>query len=423
MKKFMGWLTDKFAPTMNKFIQKPWIAALSSTMQKVIPFIMTGSVVFLYNVFQSYLEFLPDLSGISNFSFGMLGLLIAFLMMNQVMEKLRLPRYTITGALTSICVFFIFIHPTIENGVFSVDFARFGPTGILVGLLAGIFTALIYSLYAKIPFLKDTSIPDFVVEWIHNIIPMFVSLGLASLISFRFNIDIFNIIEIVFSPLQNIAQTLPGLILICLIPAILYSIGISSWVFGAVSTPIFMVGIQANIDAVANGLPATNIVTSETVFTAALITMGGMGATLALNVIMLFSKSKRMKTMGKICIVPSLFNINEPLVFGTPIVMNPILMVPFWLCSIAGSIVVWISMSTGLLNIPSKMIQIGQIPAPISSVMITEDLRAIIVYIVLFAIYAAIWYPFFKVHEKTCIDEENAEAAEEAKKHLKATEA
>jgi PTS system cellobiose-specific IIC component len=64
-------------------------------------------------------------------------------------------------------------------------------------------------------------------------------------------------------------------------------------------------------------------------------------------------------------------------------------------------------MKTGMLNIPGKMIQVGQVPAPISSIMITEDLRAIIFYVILFALYFLIWLPFFKVYESQCIREEN----------------
>ena len=110
-----------------------------------------------------------------------------------------------------------------------------------------------------------------------------------------------------------------------------------------------MAGIQGNIEAVAAGKEAVNIVTSETVFTAALITMGGMGATLPLNVMMMFSKAKKLKVMGRICIGPSIFNINEPLVFGAPIAFNPIMMVPFWLNSIAGPVIIWFSMRLDLL--------------------------------------------------------------------------
>ena len=171
---------------------------------------------------------------------------------------------------------------------------------------------------------------------------------------------------------------------------------------------IFMMAISENITAVASGMAAMNITTSETVFTAALITMGGVGATLPLNVLMLRSKSSKMKTIGRICIAPSLFNINEPLMFGAPVVFNPLLMLPVWINNIVGPVVVWFSMRAGLLNIPSKMIQVGQIPAPFSSVMITEDLRAVVVYIVLFVLYLLVWYPFYKVYEKQCVTEEAA---------------
>lgn len=406
----MDWLGNSFAPTMQKITKKPWIAAISGAMQKLIPFILTGSIVFFYNVFRSYLEFLPDLGKLADYTFGMLGLITAFMVTNQAMEKLRHPGYVVSASLVSVCVFIMYCNPTVsDEGIFAIEFARLGPTGILVGMLAGLFVAVIFHLYAKLKLFKDSSIPDFVVEWINNILPISISVGISALVVFKFNFDMFAAIIKLFSPLQSFGQTLPGFILCCFIPAFFYSMGISSWLFGPVTTPIFMAGISANIAAVAAGNPATNIVTSETIFTAGLITMGGMGATLALNILMLFSKSNKLKTIGRICIGPSLFNINEPIMFSAPVVMNPMLMLPIWVNAIVGPVIIWIVMKTGLLNIPSKMIQVGQIPAPFSSVMITEDWRAVIVYIVLFILYIAIWLPFFKVFEKQMIAEEQAQ--------------
>lgn len=411
MKAFMGWLGDSFAPTMQNFLKRPWMAAISSSMQKIIPFILTGSLIFFYNVFRSYISVLPDLGKIADYSFGMLGLICSFMIANQVMEKLRHPRYTITAGLVSICVFLMFCNPTVEDGIMTMLMERFGPTGILVGIIAGLFTSIIFNLYTKIPLLKDTSLPDFVVGWIHNVIPITCTLGLSMVLVFNLSIDIFSVILLWFEPVASFGQTLPGFILLILIPTIFLTMGISTWTFNAVQTPIFMAGIQANIAAVAAGGVATYIVTSETIYTAALITMGGTGATLTLNLLMAFSKSKELRTMGRICLGPSIFNINEPLVFGTPIVFNPLLMLPMWINAITGPTIVWIFMKLGWLNIPSKMIQVGQIPAPISSVMITQDLRAIICYIVLFAVYLLTWLPFFKVYEKERIAQEASEAS------------
>lgn len=407
MKKLMTWLSDVFAPKARKVFANPWIDTVASTMKKVLPIILTGSLIFFYNVFRTYIPFLPDLRPIANFSFGLLAIFVAFFIAHEAMLKLNHKQYQINAGLTSIAAHLLLCRPQVADGIFQIENSRIGPAGIMMAIVVGLFVSLIFHLYAKLHVLENnTSLPDFVSEWINNIIPITITLGIAMVFANILNLDLYQTLINLFLPLQKGAQTLPGFILICFVPVIFYSMGISSWVFNAVTTPIFIVAIAQNIEAVAAGGSPMNIATSEAVFTAALITMGGRGGTLPLNVMMLFSKSKKLKTMGKICIGPSLFNINEPIMFGAPVVFNPLLMLPILINSIVGPAIVWLSMHYGLLNIPSKMIQVGQIPAPFSSVMITEDWRAVIVYIVLFVLYFLTWYPFYKVYEKQCIADE-----------------
>lgn len=411
MKKFMDWLANTFAPTMNKFFSKPWLAGLSAAMQKIIPFILTGSVVYLYNVFAGFIPGLPDISPIATYTFGIITLLTAFMIANQIMEKLNLPFYMVNAGLLSIGVLFLVALPKGEmSDSLSAFMGNIGPSGIAVGMVVGMFVSLVFYLWSKLNFLKDSSMPDFVSGWINTIIPNFITLGITMILVIVMDVNVMELILSAFMPIANIGQTLPGFVLLCFIPAFFYTMGISSWMFGAITTPIYLAGIQANIDAVAIGEAAVNIVTSESVFTLAFITMGGMCATLGLNVLMLFSKSKEIKTLGRVFIIPSIFNINEPVMFGTPVVFNPLLMLPAWINSIVGPIYVWILMRSGLLNIPSKMINVGQIPAPISSVMVTEDIRAVLWWIILFIIYLLIWYPFFKAYEKVKLQEEIKEA-------------
>lgn len=413
MKKLMDWLSNVFAPKAKKVFANPWIDAVASTMKKVLPFILTGSLIFFYNVFRSYLKFLPDLSPIANFTFGLLAIFVVFLIAHEAMIKLGHGQYQVNAALTAVAAYLMACQPQVVDGIFEIQNARIGAAGIMFAIIIGLIVSLIFHLYTKLHlFENNTTLPDFVSDWINNIIPITITLGIVMVVSVVLGFDFYQFIVDLFMPLQNGAQTLPGFILICFVPVIFYSMGISSWVFNAVTTPIFLAAIAANIEAVANGQKPLYIATSETVFTAALITMGGRGGTLPLNVLMLFSKSKKLKTMGKICIGPSIFNINEPLMFGAPVVFNPLLMLPIWINSIVGSAIVWLTMHFGLLNIPAQLMQVGQIPAPFSSVLITQDWRAVIVYIVLFAIYLFTWYPFFKVYEKQCIDEETQEAAE-----------
>lgn len=153
MKIFMDWLANVFAPKAKKFTQMPAIAALSSAMQNLIPFILTGSVVFFYNVFRSYIPQLPDLTNISNYSFGMIGLVAAFMVGHQFMEKFRHPQYATTAGIVSICVLMMTLHPIGEKqGVY--DLGRVGPTGILIGVLFGVAIGVIFHFYSKLNFLK-----------------------------------------------------------------------------------------------------------------------------------------------------------------------------------------------------------------------------------------------------------------------------
>lgn len=413
MSKIMDWLENKFAPAMSKITQNPWVSALSGSMMKILPIIMTGSLIFFYNVFRSWIPALPDLSGVLQFTFQLTSLILTFLVANQLMEKLGHTRYVLNAGLTAIIVFLIAIKPTIsDDGIFSVEFGRFGPTGMFVALVVGVLVSVVYHFYAKLHILEDSvTIPDFVCEWINQILPMFICVLLGTIISNNLNVDMYQVISAVFSPLEHLGRSLPGLIIMMMAISFLYSMGISTWFLGTFTTPILMAGTAANLAQVAAGQTATNIVCYETIYLLSLMTLGGQGCTLTLNVHMLLSKSKRLKSLGKVCIGPSIFNINEPVVFGAPIVFNPILMLPMWINTLVSAVIIWFVMSWGWLAVPAASVTTGQIPAPIGYIIVTGDWRAIIFWVLIFVVTFLIWKPFFKVYEKQVMKEEAEEEA------------
>lgn len=418
MTGIMNWFTNKLAPGMQKIFSNPWIAAVASAMQKILPFILVGSVVSIYNVFVRYIPSLPDLSFVNTFSFGMMSLIVAFMVTYFGMVELDHPKYTITAGLTSLTVFLMALCPTMatllqntttgKTELTFTDINFLGGSGLFVAIIVGLVVMLIFHLYAQLHVLEDSAtLPDFVCEWINNIVPMTVIYLLFGITVFIIGFDLVEFINYIFQPVVNLGQSLPGFVVICFLYVLLYSVGISAWSLNAIVKPILMAGIAANAEmALAGGNPIY-IVTTETIFTTALVAMGGLGATLPLNILMIFKcKSKKLKTMGKICIAPSIFNINEPLVYGAPIVFNPLLMIPMWINSIVGPLIVWFIMKAGMLNIPAGVNNISRIPAPICTWLTTDDLRAFIWFFILFIIYTIIWYPFLMKYDHQLIKEE-----------------
>ena len=322
MNKFMDWLSCVLAPATKKVFSLPYIAAVSSAMQKILPFILTGSVIYIYNVFRAFIPALPNFDVIINYTFRFLALIVAFVVAAQLMEKLDLQKYLVNAGLTAILVFMVFIVPSYDGTGATIMFtyARFGPAAMFVAIVAGIMVGFIYHMYSKLHFLENNdTLPDFVSEWFNNIFPILASVAISAVLVFKAGIDIYQVIINAFMPIQNFLLSLPGMLTLSFVQVFFFSLGISPWVWGAIRNPVFATALAANIAAVAAGQNPEYIVTYETMFAIGLITMGGQGAPLPLNLLMCRSKSKRLKTMGRICIGPSIFNISEPLMYGTPV--------------------------------------------------------------------------------------------------------
>ena len=417
MQKFMDWLQYKVTPAVQKFTERPWVHGFSAGIVKCLPFILTGCLIFFYNVVQPYFpNILPNLSAVSNYTFSMLSLLVAFMMVYQEMGSLKHRNYQVVGGLTGICAYILAMKGTTVDGVYSVTWNRFGPTGIVVAICIGLYVSIIFHLIAKLNLFKNNNtIPEFVQEWIKNIIPIFLSILLLKIVIIDLDVDLYPIVLKLFAPINAIAQTYPGFILLNLFCCFFYSLGISGWTWSGPRNAIFIPAQAANVAAVAAGGTAMYLTTSEVCNGIALICLGGMGCTLALNIWCLFSKSKRLKTLGRVCIAPAIFNINEPILFGTPIVFNPILMMPMWICTTVNATIVWIVMRSGLLAIPTiELAMVATIPAPFSTVMFTGDMRGVIWWAVCLAVDLLIWHPFFKTYEKQEVEKEAAEALAKA---------
>ena len=413
--KFMDWLQYKFSPAVENFMTKPWIAGFSEGVVKCLPFILTGCLIFFYEAVASWVKFLPTITFVRQYTFQLLGLLVAYNIAAQTMVHLRHRNYQMVAGLTAICADFMAVKGgTNAAGMYELTFGRLGPSGILLGMVIGIYVSIVFHLISKIRFFKpDSDVPTFVQDWIKNIVPIFITILLLGIVVINCDIDILPIILKVFQPLQDVAQTYFGFTLHNTLMTTFYGLGVSGWTFSGLNNAISIPAQEANLALLAAGQAATNINVTEIRSGIGLINMGGIGATLALNIMFLFSKSKRLRTLGKVCIGPGLFSINEPILYGAPIVYNPILLIPMIINTILGSGIVWFIFKLGLLSYPNVALPgVGTLPVIIGTVMLTGDLRGILWWFVCFAVYAIVYYPFFKVFERNVIAKEETTVSE-----------
>ena len=145
------------------------------------------------------------------------------------------------------------------------------------------------------------------------------------------------------------------------------------------------------------GLSATQPFTNEATY--AWLSLGGRGATLPLSIMLLFAASKKLKALGKASIVPSVLNINEPIVFGC-IAWNPILMIPLWITAIVLPLITYLAQVSGLVAIPVEVFNMWYCPVFISSWLVNHSISGLILTAVNLAVAALIFFPFFKIYDR-----------------------
>ena len=403
MEKVERFLNEKFIPGTQKMVSNPYMSGIQKAILKVVPMILVSSIITIYNIIKDYVPGLPVLDAISSYSFGLMGLMVAFLIPYYILEEKNDTR-KIVGGMTGLAAFFLVMNPvTIEEGVV-FNFDNFGAAGMFVAMICGLFIVFVFNLTTKLTFFgEDTPIPDFVKEWFSSIIPIFVILLIGSVITNNLNINLFDVIVSLFAPVVKATNTYWGGFFIIFLPTFVYTFGISCWVFDGIILPITNAALVANAAAYAAGETLPYVYCYG--FDFAYIIYGGVGVTLPLVVYFLLSKSKRLKLLGKVYIIPTILNINEPVMYGN-IVWNPILMIPSWLCTIVNYSIAYFVVKVGIMHAPVTSFGLWFAPSVIPAYVLGGLVGAVLC-ILLIALDFGIWYPFFKAYEKNILKEEN----------------
>ena len=292
--------------------------------------------------------------------------------------------------------------------------ANLGSAGMFVGIISAIVAVEIYRLFMQkgLTIKMPPQVPESVARSFESLIPTAVVMLLFATISMWLKIDLHGIIGKLISPLVSASDTLTSVLILVFLQSFFWIFGIhGASIVGTVARPLWLMLIDQNAQAFAANEAIPNVAAEP--FYQWFIYIGGAGATLGLAILLLFrSKSTYGKTLGKTAIIPAIFNINEPMIFGAPIVLNPILMIPFVVIPMILAIIAWIATRLGLVG---RVITIAPwtLPGPIGAFFATGDIRAAILNIVLIILSVIMYYPFFKMYDNKLYKEEHEDLEED----------
>lgn len=408
-----------------------YLGSIKEAFTMFVPFIIVGSFGSMLNILvagaNGLAKWIPWLSNLSpaftaiNFvTISCMSLPIAFLIGYKLAEKEQVPQLEsgLIGLLSYLAVCPNTIStvveglkdPVVTSGLGS---GVIGAQGLFVSMIMSILAVKLFKVLTNIDAIKikmPDSVPTGIARSFNILIPIFIIITVFSVGGCLFNaytgnyinVWIYNIIQV---PLQALANTTVGIVILALVNQIFWFLGIhGGMVIEGIRGPLSAAGIAENISAVQAGGVATNILTRG--FWTSFVVVGGGGITLSLLIaIFLFSKREDHKSIAKFSFIPGICGINEPVVFGLPLVLNPIFAIPFIINSaIAALIAIGATnigfITCGVLDCPPGL------PVFITG-FISYGFHGIIVQAIILAVTFVIWVPFVLLSNKQVEIEKN----------------
>lgn len=405
---------EKFTPAITKLGNTKYLIALRDGMVVTVPFTIFGSIFMIIGnmPFEGWYDFIAPISSYIqapiNVTFGLLGLIICLSLAYQMSKLNKID--IITGvAITTIC----YVIAMLDKD-FKIDPSQYGSGGIFTAIIVAIVTSELmnFIIKRKIVIKMPDGVPPAVATSFAALIPGSAALALFWVLRVLLGLDINQLITSLFSPLVVGLSTCPGMLFMTFLTLLLWVFGIhGNNVVSGIASPIYLSFLTANIDAITKGVNPPYI-TAEG-FLLFGMNIGGTGAILGVAIAMLTAKSQRYKAVGKVGILPSIFGISEPIMFGFPIVLNPIMAIPFITVPLVLQGVTYYLMK---FNIIGRVI--AQVPwttpPVIGGFLITGgDWRAALWQFIELVIAVLVYLPFFKIVDRSALAEEKA--LEEAK--------
>jgi len=426
---------DKVISTLAKVSNQRHLNAIRNGMSTIIPVVILGSFfTILLNIpndnFQEWLSPLADKLAVPmTFSINFMSVFVAFGVAYFLAGEYKKVDQLSTSILSVLGFLIASVNPenisevaakaaNVSAGTY-LPMTSFGAAGLFTAIVVGIFSVEVVNFFVNrnLVIRLPKGVPPAVINSFVSLIPGIVIVITAWVLKQGLGFDINVALQTIFSPIgmfgkDNLASVIIPILLISVV-----------WLFGIhgmiIATPILFPywygNLDGNIAAITAGQAAPHFMTEQ--FFQWFVWIGGCGTLLSLTILMAFlGKSKYMSSLGKISLGPLIFNIAEPIVFGVPVILNPIFAIPFVLAPLATGVITYFAMGVfHLVNYPIA-VPPWVLPAPIGAYLATGfDWRAIVLTLINIAVGIVIYYPFFVYFDKEQVKKEKeAELKEKA---------
>ncbi|AKP02751.1 PTS sugar transporter subunit IIC [Companilactobacillus pabuli] len=425
MDNFINFLNVKIVPVANKMGAQRHMMAIRKGIISTLPLTIVGSFFTIINnipieAVAKMLEPYKDILDIPfRYTVGILALYAAFGIASSLADYYKLDK--LTNGTLAVLAFLISAAAPIQvtdnvKGVIDagryINIANLSASSLFASIVTGLLTVEIYRFFKEknITIKMPAGVPPEVSNSFVALFPAAFILLFFWFIRYVLNFNISTFLTTILMPLKGVlvGNSLFGGLLTILLITGFWTLGIhGAAILAPITRPFWEMSIAQNMGEFTNGTSAHQL---STIFTEQFLQwflwIGGAGGTLALVVLFMFSKSAYLKDLGKLSFLPGLFNINEPIIFGAPIVMNPILGIPFILGPLVTGTLSYVLTITGV--VPMMMARLPfTVPSPLGAFVSTDwSIPALILVFVNFLIDLAIYYPFFKVFEKQQLEKE-----------------
>lgn len=422
--KLIAKLDKKLTPFATKLGNQIHLKAISAGMMFGLPFIVVGSLFLIIanppinmdlydpinaNIFMRFLATWKEFA-VANYTalttpydmtFGLFGVICAFGIAYCLAKDYNL--IPSTNGFISL-VIFMMISTQVKDG--SIQMEYLGTNGLFTAIIVSLIVVEIARFVRKRDWTikMPDSVPTAITDFMNSLIPLLLNIlivyGINLMIIALTNDSFPAFIMQILTPAIGIADNLWGFILIVTFSNLLWLFGIngSSIIFPIVFT-LGITNTGINADLVAAGQAAANPMNLQMF---RLSILGGAGNTLGLVIVMMMSKLPQFKSIGRLSLIPGICGINEPVIFGLPIVFNPILGIPFLIMPIITLILGYYAQVTGVISM-GYIVDPSFTPFFAQAYLATMDWRNVVFWCLIVVLSFFVYYPFFKVYEKSQI--------------------